>query len=928
MPTLTEAKHVRAPIAVALVCVCLALAGCGLFGGRGSVAAGQKALDAGKYRVAYIEATKVLRHDEKNGEAWLLLGKASLMLGNPRDALGELQHAESNGIPAARRVLPTAEAMLVSGQFDKLLAGVKPDPAFGNAVNVQIDAIRGDAFRGIKQSDNATAAYDAALKLDPSDARALVGSARLAAAAGDSTRAGLLVQQALAAKPDDPRAWVAKGDLAFEVGKFAPAEADFQKALNAPESSWLPQESFYARARLADAQTHQNKLDAALANITKLEKLSKDQPYPHYLHAVVLYKQDQLDAAISQLQTVLQYSPDDVPSQMLLGAVNFAQRNYGQAEMYFSNVIGVDPQNVAARRLLSLAYFRAGNVKLATSTLRSTVSGNPTDDALLAMLQRASSAGSGAQAGGSPERELAAAGQALESGAESEAMKALQSGAAQGGSVEERTVVASVLGDLRARNTDNALKTASAFAAKHQQDVSAHLLYGTVLVSAGKRADARAQYEQALKLDPKNIPVLLSLGSLDSLDGKPKDAEARFNAALAVDAHSIAAMTALGHLAEAQGDLPKAIDWFKRAIDANPKAPAPRAALIALYGTSGKFDEAMASAKSWVGAVPDDAAALNALGATELNAGHVEDALKSLQQAAQLAPATTLYRLNLARAQIAGKNDKAAEDNLGKVVKADPAQVQAVAMLAFVKLHAGDLKGALAQAQALQQQPATKAVGFTLEGDLYATSKSWAEAVQAYQQAMQIEPNRTLVIKTFLSQVHAGSKSPEGVLVDWLSQHHDDAGTRLMLAQYYLTAGQAPSAAGQYEAVLKAHPDDITALNNLAWLYTESRNPKAVDLAAKVYKLSPASPNVQDTYGWALVSANRLDEAIPLLAKAARAAPDATAIQYHLAVAESRAGNKVAARSTLNALLKLKESFPERAAAEKLMADLGGNTGG
>ena len=81
---------------LALLCGILLLAGCGLASGRGSVEAGTRYLAQGKYRAAYIEAKKVLQRDQKNGKAWLLLGRASLMMGDPNDALGDFE------APAAR----------------------------------------------------------------------------------------------------------------------------------------------------------------------------------------------------------------------------------------------------------------------------------------------------------------------------------------------------------------------------------------------------------------------------------------------------------------------------------------------------------------------------------------------------------------------------------------------------------------------------------------------------------------------------------------------------------------------------------------------------------------------------------------------------------------------------------------------------------
>lgn len=918
----------------ALLCAALVLGGCGLTGGHGSLAAGAKYQADGKYRAAYIEAKKVLQQDNKSGDAWLLLGKASLMLGNPKDALSDLQNAVAHGVPQAQWAVPMGRALMVTQQFDKLLKTLPADNNFEPATKASVAVLRGDAQRSLKQFDQAKASYLSALKLQPKDPLALVGLAKLAAIAGDAGAASQYVQQALAAAPENPQAWVVKGDLAFDSHDFASAEADYKKVLGFERADWLPQEHFYTLARLANAQAEQNQLDEALGNIETLEKMAPGQPYPHYLHAVVLFKQGHLEDAVTQLQQVLKASPDNPQAQMLMGAVNYAQGNYGQAEMYLSNVMGVQPQNSNARKMLALTFYREGRSSQALSTLRPAIPGTPTDAELLALLQKEASLGAGVLQGKAPAASAGATApatpftrseQALAGGNAAEAIRLLQQIPAGDAASDAQRNRLLVMAYVRDKHPDAAVKTAAAYAAKHTDDSDAHLVYGTALVAAGKRDPARAQYEQAVKLNPKNLAALLSLASLDSLEGRYKDAAGRYQSVLKADPNNAIAMTELGRIAAAQGDKAGAIKWFKQAIAAAPKLPAPYVGLVVAYSQSGQFDEASAAAKQLMEVDPGNPLALNTVGAAELNAGHYKEALQPLQQAVKAAPQAALYRTNLARAQILNKDARGAQENLETVVKADPGQVTAVGLLAFLKLQNHDTKGALALAQSLQKQPATaiQTAGYSLEGDLYMASKSYGDAAQAYQQALKIDYARPLVVKRFTALSAAGDKQPDAVLRDWLGKHADDAATRMLLAQYYMDHEQNTQAAEQYEQVLKAFPSNIDALNNLAWVYTEQHDPRALALAEKAYKLAPTSPGIADTYGWALVAQNQPKAALPILEKAAKAAPKAATIQYHLAVAQARTGDKSGALGTLQVLLKSNANFRESADAKKLLEQLG-----
>jgi hypothetical protein len=67
---------------------------------------------------------------------------------------------------------------------------------------------------------------------------------------------------------------------------------------------------------------------------------------------------------------------------------------------------------------------------------------------------------------------------------------------------------------------------------------------------------------------------------------------------------------------------------------------------------------------------------------------------------------------------------------------------------------------------------------------------------------------------------------------------------------------------------------------------------------------------------------------LPILAKAAKAAPRVPAIQYHLAVAQARTGDRGGARATLQALQKSGADFPAKPAADKLYQELSSASGG
>jgi len=84
-----------------------------------------------------------------------------------------------------------------------------------------------------------------------------------------------------------------------------------------------------------------------------------------------------------------------------------------------------------------------------------------------------------------------------------------------------------------------------------------------------------------------------------------------------------------------------------------------------------------------------------------------------------------------------------------------------------------------------------------------------------------------------------------------------------------------------YESVLKLKPDNVPALNNLAWLYQEKGRLKEADkLASRAVELAPKSASVLDTAGYIKLKLGDR-AAIELLQKAVDLAPGVKEIEEH-----------------------------------------------
>jgi predicted Zn-dependent protease len=123
--------------------------------------------------------------------------------------------------------------------------------------------------------------------------------------------------------------------------------------------------------------------------------------------------------------------------------------------------------------------------------------------------------------------------------------------------------------------------------------------------------------------------------------------------------------------------------------------------------------------------------------------------------------------------------------------------------------------------------------------------------------------------------------------------------------------------------MVKLAPNDVSSLNNLAWVLRTSAPQRAEALARQAGTIAPDNAAVADTLGVILLGNGKVEEAAKALERAAAGLPDNPSVQYHYASSLDRLGQKDKARDVLVKALKDHREFSERAAAQRLLEELG-----
>jgi tetratricopeptide (TPR) repeat protein len=143
--------------------------------------------------------------------------------------------------------------------------------------------------------------------------------------------------------------------------------------------------------------------------------------------------------------------------------------------------------------------------------------------------------------------------------------------------------------------------------------------------------------------------------------------------------------------------------------------------------------------------------------------------------------------------------------------------------------------------------------------------------------------------------------------------------SQVLLGMLEYKAGRHSAAMDHYQKALAADPNNLIALNNLAYhLANDAKKPdEALKLAQLAKELAPDNPAVDGTLGWVYYCKGLYQSALPHLESAAQKTRDPTN-QYHLAMAYYKAGNRERGRKVLADTLKIAPNTPEAKLAQEL----------
>ena len=883
------------------------------------------ALQKGDVNAGVIELKNALQEEPDNAAARLLLGQTYLRGGDLAAAEKELARTRDLGLPRAQWVVDYARTLMLLGQADRVLKEFSPlddDPPETRASLLSLQAL---ALMAQKQLDDAKTRLNEALAAKADNVEALLAMTRLEGAEGKFAEASERVNQVLAVQPDNVEALLLLAELERLQKRYPEAIAAFDKVL-----ARNPKE---LRALVGRGETRltQGDADGALADGEAARRLRSNLPAANFLRGRALLAKKNLPAAQEALLEVLRFVPDHLPSQLLLGAIAFQNNNLEQADAYLSRYVAAVPNQLPARKLLAGTAMKLKQPKRAIDLLAPVAAAGSNDAQLLALLgsaylqagdhdkaaallQKASELAPNA----SPIRAQHAL-SLLASGDTDKAIDELETASELNQGLVQADVML-VLTLLQTRDFERAAKTAQALAEKEPKSAMPLNLLGIAEMGQNDLVSARKAFEQALAVDPKFTVAELNLAQIDLRENKPEAAEARYQAVVARDPGNVQALLALAERAQQPV---QAVQWLEQAWEKNPDSLQVGLLLAQRYLQRGDRLKASGVVRQLETAQPNNPVVQRMLGAVLFASEDIGGARAAYRKFADAQPNNPEGWFLIASTYLREKDDTGAEQALQRALNIDPKYAPALAGRIELALRGRREAEFRKQVEALRNAFPDSPLPQKYEGDWELQANRPQNAALSYAAAYQRSPSGPLALQLASARLRAADQAGAlAALKDWVDRSPEDYITRLQYAIELQNQKQADPAIEQYRKVVGTQPRSVIALNNLAWLLSERKDPEAVGFAEKARELAPESPEVADTLGWVLAQAGKVDRGLQILQQAAVQAPHLGDIRYHLAAVLNQAGRKDEAIRELERLLGEGRSFEQQEAAKALLAQL------
>jgi tetratricopeptide (TPR) repeat protein len=303
-------------------------------------------------------------------------------------------------------------------------------------------------------------------------------------------------------------------------------------------------------------------------------------------HAITLQQAGDLEAAIGMYREYLAAEPDSVQARSNLGAALARTGRYDEAIAEYDRALRKSPDAPALLLNLGLAYYKMGRHAEAAARFERAVSLSPQFQEQVTLL-------------------LAVCYNNLGRYKEAVALLAPLEKDKAGDPGFDYLYGTALIGDGQGASGTAVINRILS----RGDSAEAHLLRGTLELSAHDRDGARADLEEAIALNPRLSGTHARLGELLLTQGESERARGAFAQELALDPDEFTSNLNMGVLDKQDQDYTESRGYFERALRKRPNDPGVRYQMANVDLATGNFEPARQALEALIAESPDFAEA-------------------------------------------------------------------------------------------------------------------------------------------------------------------------------------------------------------------------------------------------------------------------------------------------------------------------------
>lgn len=284
--------------------------------------------------------------EPESPHARMRLASMLLQRGETQSGMAELETARQLAPEDAGINLALITQLLEQGHFERVLeessALAEKHPERASVRN-----LRGAALLGLQRVDDAQAAFNKSLELDPGNLVATRNLAIIAFRQGDPEQARAIFEQALAQQPDDLRLLMELANFEAQQGNPETAEKLLKRAMAAHPQALEP------RRIMARKHLSANAPRSALSLLQAIKDRYSAHPAFLQLLAEAQLAAGQRESAINTLHDLARITPDSAEVHFRLGVAQQRAGRQHKALESLNKAVAIDENH--ARALLELA---------------------------------------------------------------------------------------------------------------------------------------------------------------------------------------------------------------------------------------------------------------------------------------------------------------------------------------------------------------------------------------------------------------------------------------------------------------------------------------------------------------------------------------------------------------------------------------------